>query len=48
VPVFGFMKRNIMDINPWDDCNSLRYGFDESYDEPLFDDELDSEDEENE
>ena len=35
-----------MDINQWSDCNSLRYGFDESYDEPLFDDEDTSEEEE--
>lgn len=23
----------------WDSCNSLRYGFDEEYDSPIFDDE---------
>ena len=23
----------------WDSCNSLRYGFDEEYDSPVFDDE---------
>ena len=26
-------------MNPWDACNSLRYGFDEEYDSPIFDDE---------
>jgi hypothetical protein len=36
---FGFMKRHIMDDNIWNDCNSLRYGFDESYDPPVFDGE---------
>tara|TARA_R110002110_G_scaffold134157_2_gene317204 strand:- start:521 stop:634 length:114 start_codon:yes stop_codon:yes gene_type:complete len=35
-------------MEPWEECNSLRYGFDENYDRPDFDDELDSEDEENE
>jgi len=25
--------------NIWDSCNSLRYGFDEEYDEPVFEDE---------
>jgi len=28
-----------MDNKPWDYCNSLRYGFDEEYDEPVFEDE---------
>jgi len=26
-------------MNTWEDCNSLRYGFDENYDKPDFDDE---------
>ena len=26
-------------MNPWEYCNSLRYGFDEEYDSPAFDDE---------
>jgi len=26
-----------MDI--WDTCNSLRYGFDDEYDKPVFEDE---------
>ena len=26
-------------MNPWDDCWSLRYGFDDEYDPPAFDDE---------
>ena len=26
-------------MDPWTNCNSLRYGFDEDYDSPLFDDE---------
>ena len=30
-------------MNPWEYCNSLRYGFDEEYDIPLFDDEEDNE-----
>ena len=43
------MKQLIMrTVDMWEECNSLRYGFDETYDEPIFDDELDSEDEENE
>tara|TARA_Y100000310_G_scaffold166573_1_gene166262 strand:+ start:1061 stop:1165 length:105 start_codon:yes stop_codon:yes gene_type:complete len=33
-----------MDI--WEACNSLRYGFDEDYDSPLFEDEESSESEE--
>ena len=24
---------------PWEYCNSLRYGFDDDYDSPVFDDE---------
>jgi hypothetical protein len=30
-------------MNPWENCNSLRYGFDENYDSPVFDDEDTSE-----
>jgi len=26
-------------MNPWEYCNSLRYGFDDEYDSPVFDDE---------
>ena len=26
-------------MNPWDYCHSLRYGFDDDYDSPVFDDE---------
>jgi len=26
-------------MNPWDYCHSLRYGFDEEYDKPVFDDD---------
>ena len=26
-------------MNPWEYCNSLRYGFDVEYDSPVFDDE---------
>ncbi len=26
-------------MNIWDTCNSLRYGFDEEYDSPSFDEE---------
>jgi|TARA_R110002020_G_scaffold440892_1_gene651555 hypothetical protein len=26
-------------MNTWEDCNSLRYGFDENYDKPDFDEE---------
>ena len=26
-------------MNPWDYCHSLRYGFDDDYDPPCFDDE---------
>jgi len=26
-------------MNPWENCNSLRYGFDEEYDSPVFDEE---------
>ncbi len=36
---YGFMKGPIMDDNIWESCNSLRYGFDEEYDSPVFDDE---------
>jgi hypothetical protein len=28
-------------MNIWDTCNSLRYGFDEEYDSPSFDEEED-------
>ncbi len=31
------LEEGIMD--PWDDCWSLRYGFDDEYDPPVFDDE---------
>ena len=31
------MDSKLMD--PWSYCNSLRYGFDEEYDSPVFDDE---------
>ena len=33
------MKELIMDDNIWDTCNSLRYGFDDEYDSPVFEDE---------
>ena len=33
-------------MEPWTNCNSLRYGFDENYDSPVFDDEDISEEEE--
>jgi len=33
-------------MEPWDNCNSLRYGFDENYDKPVFDDEDNSEEKE--
>ena len=26
-------------MNPWDYCHSLRYGFDDDYDSPVFDEE---------
>jgi hypothetical protein len=26
-------------MNPWDYCHSLRYGFDDDYDSPVFEDE---------
>ena len=32
--------------NIWESCNSLRYGFDEEYDSPVFDEEDTSEEEE--
>ena len=36
-------------MDPWEACNSLRYGFDEEYDSPVFDDEdIDTEGELNE
>ena len=36
-------------MNPWEYCNSLRYGFDEDYDSPVFEDEdISQEREENE
>ena len=28
-------------MNPWEYCNSLRYGFDDDYDVPLFEEEDD-------
>jgi hypothetical protein len=40
------MKGPIMADNIWDSCNSLRYGFDENYDSPVFDEEDISEEEE--
>jgi hypothetical protein len=33
-------------MNPWEYCNSLRYGFDDEYDSPVFDDEDTSEEKE--
>jgi len=33
------MDYNFMKENAWEYCNSLRYGFDEDYDSPIFDDE---------
>tara|TARA_R110001599_G_scaffold340951_1_gene561684 strand:+ start:500 stop:649 length:150 start_codon:yes stop_codon:yes gene_type:complete len=30
-------------MDPWDTCNSLRYGFDEEYDSPDFDEEEEDE-----
>ena len=36
---YGFKKGPTMDENIWNNCNSLRYGFDENYDSPIFDDE---------
>ena len=39
-------KGVIMDDNIWESCNSLRYGFDEEYDSPVFDDEDIAEEEE--
>ena len=33
-------------MNPWEYCNSLRYGFDEEYDSPVFEDEDISEEKE--
>ena len=42
----GFMKGVIMDDNIWESCNSLRYGFDEDYDSPVFEDEDISEEKE--
>ena len=38
------MDSKLMD--PWEYCNSLRYGFDEEYDSPAFDDEDISEEKE--
>ena len=36
-------------MDPWEYCNSLRYGFDDEYDEPVFEDEdIDTEEEPNE
>ncbi len=40
------MKEVIMETEPWNICHSLRYGFDENYDSPVFDDEDISEEEE--
>jgi hypothetical protein len=37
------MKGPIIMDEIWDNCNSLRYGFDENYDKPVFDDEDNSE-----
>tara|TARA_Y100001970_G_C14138003_1_gene805452 strand:- start:1142 stop:1312 length:171 start_codon:yes stop_codon:yes gene_type:complete len=42
---FGFMKGHIMDDNIWEYCNSLRYGFDIEYDEVIFDDDIEEEEE---
>ncbi len=33
------MKGPIIMDEIWEHCNSLRYGFDENYDSPIFDDE---------
>ena len=36
-------------MDPWEYFNSLRYGFDEEYDEPVFEDEdIETEEEPNE
>ena len=40
------MKRHITMDDPWEYCNSLRYGFDEEYGSPVFDDEDISEEKE--
>ena len=37
------MKEHTPMDEPWNICNSLRYGFDENYDKPVFDDEDNSE-----
>tara|TARA_B100000700_G_scaffold288903_1_gene345807 strand:+ start:2178 stop:2297 length:120 start_codon:yes stop_codon:yes gene_type:complete len=39
------MKGHIMDDNIWEYCNSLRYGFDIEYDEVIFDDDIEEEEE---
>tara|TARA_R110002020_G_scaffold128749_5_gene288543 strand:+ start:655 stop:954 length:300 start_codon:yes stop_codon:yes gene_type:complete len=44
--VFGFMKGPTTMDEIWNVCNSLRYGFDDEYDSPVFDDEDSSEEEE--
>ena len=31
-------------MNPWEYCNSLRYGFDDEYDSPVFDEDDDDDD----
>ena len=31
-------------MDPWTNCNSLRYGFDEDYDIPFFDEEEEADD----
>ena len=43
---WAFTRVHIMDDNIWDSCNSLRYGFDENYDSPVFDEEDANEEEE--
>ena len=40
------MKRHTPMDDIWNICNSLRYGFDEEYDSPDFDDEDTSEEKE--
>ena len=34
-----FSRNGGIKMNPWEYCNSLRYGFDDEYDSPVFDDE---------
>ena len=31
-------------MNPWEYCNYLRYGFDDEYDSPVFDEDDDDDD----